>query len=76
MAENFECHYTGIGYPTMKEIEADAKARGFTHSYWATDWSIAYDGMYNGDTVVVFKSTEGMDAGMKHDAEWYGKPIK
>lgn len=71
----FELHYTGCGYPTMAEIEADAKARGFTHSFWGSDTPCGRKGLYNGDTVVVYNSTEGMDEGMKEDAERFGKEI-
>ena len=69
----FELHYTGIGYPSMKEIEADAKKRGFTHSYWASEYG--YNAYYNGDTVVVYDNTDGMTEQMKADAEKYGKVI-
>ena len=71
----FELHYTGVGYPSKREIEADAKQRGFTHSYWATDWSYGYTGDYNGDTVVVYKNVDEMPDVYKHDALAYGKPI-
>lgn len=70
----YEMHYTGIGYPSMKEIEAEGKKRGFTHSYWATE-SLCYDGFYNGDTVVLYTTTDGMPDSMKRDAERCGKVI-
>lgn len=70
----YEMHYTGIGYPSMREIEVEAKRKGFTHSFWASEYG--YEGIYNGDTVVVYNSTEDMSEGMKHDAEKYGKLIK
>jgi len=69
----FELHYTGIGYPSKQEIDAAAKKRGFTHSYWASEFG--FKAMYNGDTVVVFTSTEGMSDAMRQDAEKYGKLI-
>ena len=72
----FEKHYTGFGYPSEREIGVEALKRGFTHYYWATECSIFYKGLYNGDTVVVYDSTDGMPPGEKHDAEKYGKPIE
>ena len=71
----FDLHYTGVGYPTRTEIEEQARKEGFTHSFWASDDMCGFHGMYNGDTIVVYNSTEGMSEGMKHDAEEYGQPI-
>ena len=70
----FQLHYTGIGYPSMREIETAAKARGFTHSYWASEYG--YNEFYNGDTVVVYNNTDGMTEAMKADADKWGKPIQ
>jgi hypothetical protein len=70
---SYELHYTGTGYPTMAEIEADAKKQGFTHSYWASEYG--FESMYNGDTVVVYNSTDDMDESMKRDAKKHGRPI-
>lgn len=58
----------------MKEIEADAKKRGFTHSYWASEYG--YNAYYNGDTVVVYDNTDGMTDAMRADAEKYGRAIR
>ena len=69
---SYEKHYTGVGYPTKREIEQSAVKRGFTHSFWASE----YMGAYNGDTVVVYDTTDGMDEQMKQDAERYGKMIE
>lgn len=69
----YELHYTGQGYPSMEEIENEAEKRGLTHSYWASE--NGYSGIYNGDTVVVYDSTEGMDPGRRKDAEKFGKSI-
>ena len=69
----YEMHYTGIGYPSMRDIELEAKKKGFTHSYWASEYG--YKAMYNGDTVVVYNSTDDMDESMKADAEKWGRPI-
>lgn len=69
----YELHYTGAGYPSRTEIEKEAVKKGFTHSYWASEYG--YAGSYNGDTVVVYNTTEGMNSGYKADAEKYGKPI-
>lgn len=69
----YKVHYTGVGYPSMAEIEAKAKKEGFTRSYWASEYG--YAGFYNGDCVVVYNSTAGMNDGMKQDAKKYGKPI-
>ena len=69
----FELHYTGMGYPSKDKIDADAKRRGFTHSYWASEWG--YEATYNGDTVVVYNSMEDMSEAMKRDAKKHGKPI-
>ena len=71
--KTYELHYTGYGYPTMAEINAEAKKRGFTHSFWASE--IGYKGLYNGDTVVVYTNTEDMSEGMRQDAEMFGRPI-
>ena len=70
----YEMHYTGCGYPTMKEIEIKAKENGFTHSYWASEYG--YKAMYNGDTVVVYDSLEGMSESIRQDAVKYGKVIE
>ena len=70
---SYELHYTGQGYPSMEEIENEAEKRGLTHSYWASE--NGYSGIYNGDTVVVYDTTEGMDPGRKADAEKFGKSI-
>lgn len=72
--KSYEVHYTGYGYPSMKEIEAEAKKKGFTHSFWASEYG--YKGMYNGDSVVVYNSITDMPEGMKQDAEKYGKLIQ
>lgn len=69
----FELHYTGDGYPSMEQIENEAEKRGFTHSFWASE--NGYSGLYNGDTVVVYDTTDGMDAGRRKDAEKFGKSI-
>ena len=69
----FELHYTGIGYPSMTEIEAEAKKKGFTHSYWASEYG--FEAFYNGDTVVVYNSTDDMSQAMRADAERFGRPI-
>ena len=73
MMNAYECHYTGCGYKSMKEIEADAKKHGFTHSYWASEFG--YNAFYNGDTVVVYKNLEDLPSEMRIDAERHGKPI-
>lgn len=70
----FEMHYTGAGYPDMREIELDAKQRGFTHSYWASE--LGYAGLYNGDTVVVYTAAEDLPEGYRQDALKYGRPIE
>lgn len=72
--KTYEMHYTGIGYPSMRDIEKEAKKNGFTHSFWAGEYG--YNGFYNGDTVVVYTSTDDMSEGMRLDAEKYGKLIK
>ena len=59
---------------TLDEILADAKKRGFTHGFWASEYG--YSGCYNGDTVVVYTSTDGMSEGMRKDAERFGRPIE
>lgn len=69
----YEMHYTGFGYPSMMEIEKEAKVRGFTHSFWASE--IGYTAYYNGDTVVVYDSLDGMPDDLKKDAIKYGKAI-
>ena len=70
---NYEVHYTGGAYPGVDEIKADAKRRGYTHAYWASE--IGYSGLYNGDVVVVYNSTDGMNEAMEDDADRYGKAI-
>lgn len=67
-------HYTGPGYPSKREIERDAKKRGFTYSYWASEYG--YNGFYNGDTVVVYDSIDDLPKDMKLDAKKYGKLIQ
>ena len=69
----YEIHYTGFGYPSKAVIDAEAKKRGFTHSYWASEYG--YHDFYNGDTVVVYNSTDEMSEAMKRDAEEYGERI-
>ena len=51
-------HYVGLGYPSRDEIEREAVKSGFTHSYWATEYG--YNSFYNGDTIIVYNSTEDM----------------
>lgn len=72
--KSYEMHYVGPGYPSRDEIEREAVKNGFTHSYWATEYG--YNAFYNGDTIVVYNSTEDMPEDMKKDAEEYGKPIE
>lgn len=67
--------YTGLGYPSRKEIEAEALKKGYTHSFYASDELRGFSGVYNGATIVVYDSTEGMSEGEKQDAENYGTPI-
>lgn len=74
--KGYEMHYTGFGYPSREEIEREAKEKGFTHSYWASEMVYGYEGFYNGDTVVVYNSTDDMPEPMKRDAEKFGKMIK
>lgn len=69
----YELHYTGVGYPSKEEIEKEAVKKGFTHSYWASEYG--YSGFYNGDTVVVYNSIEDLDPRYQKDARKYGKPI-
>lgn len=71
---SYELHYTGPGYPSKREIERDAKKRGFTHSYWASEYG--YKAFYNGDTVVVYDSIDDLPKDMKLDAKKYGKLIQ
>ena len=73
MLKTYELHYTGIGYPSMKEIGQKAKKKGFTHMYWASE--IGFSALYNGDTVVVYNSLEDMSEPMRQDAIRFGKPI-
>ena len=70
----YKMKYTGFGYPTPKTICEEASRAGYTHYYWATE-SPQYEAMYNGDTVVVYDSLEGMPAPMRMDAEKYGEQI-
>ena len=70
----YEVYHTGKGYPSRTEIEQNAIKRGFTYSYWATDTN-KYKGDYDGDTVVIYDTTKGMDINFKADAEMYGQPI-
>lgn len=70
----FEMHYTGIGYPSMSEIEADGKTRGAKYSYWASE--CGYVAMYNGDTVVLYDDIENVPENYVEDAIKYGKLIK
>lgn len=70
----YEMHYLGYGYPTMDQIESEAKKKGFTHSFWASEYG--YHDMYNGDTVVVYNCIEDMPKLMQLDAMEYGKEIK
>ena len=72
----YEMHYTGHGYPTMKEIEGEAKKRGFTHSYWGTDEGFGFKGLYNGDTIVVYDDINSLPVGLRMDAERFGSPIE
>ena len=71
--KKWDSHYTGHGYPSVAEIEAKAKAEGFTHSYWASENS--YHGMYNGDTVVVYCNVDDLPESYRLDAIECGKPI-
>lgn len=73
MSRNWEYHYVGAGYPSKTEIDADAKARGFTHSYWASEYG--YNGFYNGDTVITYCNIEDLPEEYRVDAAKYGKPI-
>lgn len=70
---SYELHYTGYGYPSMEQIEEDAESRGLIYSYWASEYG--YAGFYNGDTVVVYDNTDGMDEGMLEDADNFGQAI-
>ena len=70
----YELYYTGAGYPTKAQIDAQAKALGFEYSYWASEYG--YHAMYNGDTVVVYTDRNELPPRMRLDAIWYGKPIK
>lgn len=71
--ELWKPYYTGIGYPGVSEITAEAKANGFTHYYWASEYG--YHGFYNGDTVVVYNRVEDLPECYQPDALQYGKPI-
>ena len=73
MKNTWEPHYTGIGYPSVAEITAEAKANGFTHYYWASEYG--YHGFYNGDTVIVYNRVEDLPKEYQPDAVEYGKPI-
>ena len=69
----YELYYTGAGYPTKAQIDAEAKAQGYTLSYWAGEYG--YSAMYNGDTVVVYNSPDDLPPLMRKDALKHGKPI-
>lgn len=69
----YELYYTGAGYPTKVQIDAQAKALGFEYSYWASEYG--YSAMYNGDTVVVYNSPDDLPPLMRKDAIKYGKPV-
>lgn len=70
----YEKHYTGCGYPSMKEIEKDAVKRGFIYSYWASEYG--FKDLYNGDTVVVYDDIDSLPELMREDAKRHGKEIK
>ena len=70
----YALHYTGAGYPTKVQIDAEAKAQGYTHSYWASEYG--YHAMYNGDTVVVYTDPDELPPTMRQDALECGKPIE
>lgn len=70
----YALHYTGVGYPSKDQIDAEAKAQGFTHSYWSSEYG--YNAMYNGDTVVVYTDRNELPPMMRLDAIKYGKPIE
>ena len=69
----YEFYYTGAGYPTKEQIDAQAKALGFEYSYWAGEYG--YNAMYNGDTVVVYNSPDDLPPLMRKDALKHGKPV-
>lgn len=69
----YELYYTGCGYPSKVQIDAEAKANGFTHSYYASEYG--YNAMYNGSTVVVYNNPDSLPPLMRKDALVNGKPI-
>ncbi len=70
---NFDVHYkmfyTGPGYPEVTEavIKDYGMAVGMRHHYWATE-SSCYDGMYNGDTYVLYDDINNLPESMQKDA--------
>lgn len=67
---NYVMVYTGPGYAqnTPQAVLEWGRSQGFDKMYWGSDTAYGMQGMYNGDTYILYKDANKLPTGYKEDA--------